>query len=40
MKQRKRQKPFENRELNIETLKKDYEKFLQRLEKRGLSETI
>lgn len=35
---RKAQKPFANREINLETLKKDYEKFKIRLQKeRGLS---
>lgn len=33
MKARIRQKPFVNRELNLETIKKDYEKFKIRLAK-------
>ncbi len=36
IKQRKKQKPFENKELSIEKIKKDYEK-IQRLEIRRLS---
>ncbi len=36
MKQRSKQKAFENRELSIEKIKKDYEK-VQRLEERRLS---
>jgi hypothetical protein len=34
MKQQPKQKQFKNRELSIEKLKKDYEKHLQRLEKK------
>ena len=33
MKQRLRQKPFTNKELHLETIKKDYEKFKIRLDK-------
>jgi hypothetical protein len=33
MKQRLRQKPFTNKELYLETIKKDYEKFKIRLDK-------
>ncbi len=36
IKQRKKQKTFENKELSIEKIKKDYEK-IQRLEIRRLS---
>lgn len=38
LRKRKAQKPFINREIHVENLKKDYEKFKIRLQKeRGLS---
>ena len=37
IKKRKSQRPFVNREIMIEELRKDYEKFKNRLEKRRLS---